>query len=76
MVRSEIITDDTEGFPLDGEGPVREVTVSALSMEQYAVTNQQFAEFADSTGYRTDAEKFGNSFVFHLFLEELSKRQI
>ena len=28
------------------------------------VTNGQFAEFADATGYETDAEKFGWSFVF------------
>ncbi|MGZ7445270.1 formylglycine-generating enzyme family protein [Paenibacillus sp. TH7-28] len=61
-------TDDKEGFPTDGEGPVREVTVSPFYIDSYAVTNRQFSEFVRATGYRTDAEKFGNSFVFHLFL--------
>ncbi|MCM3701116.1 formylglycine-generating enzyme family protein [Paenibacillus macerans] len=61
-------TDDKEGFPSDGEGPVREVTVSPFYIDSYAVTNRQFSEFVRATGYRTDAEKFGNSFVFHLFL--------
>lgn len=30
-----------------------------------AVTNAQFAAFVSETGYQTDAEKFGWSFVFH-----------
>ena len=57
-------TDYPDGFPADGEGPVREVFVDAFSIDRYPVTNERFAEFVRATGYRTDAERFGWSFVF------------
>ncbi|HUQ91647.1 MAG TPA: formylglycine-generating enzyme family protein [Bryobacteraceae bacterium] len=57
-------TDDQEGFPADGEGPIREVTVNPFYIDTYPVTNEQFREFVDATGYRTEAERFGWSFVF------------
>ena len=61
-------TDDDAGFPEDGEGPVREVFVSPFAIDRHSVTNGQFAEFVDETGYRTEAEQFGWSFVFSLFV--------
>jgi len=61
-------TDVADGFPEDDEGPVREVAVGAFAIDPYAVTNERFAEFADATGYRTDAERFGWSYVFAKFL--------
>ena len=51
-------------FPADGEGPVRRVTLGAFCIAKYAVTNEQFAEFVRKAGYRTEAERFGWSFVF------------
>jgi len=60
--------DDEVGFPDDGEGPVREVTLSSFAIDRYSVTNQQFAEFIADTGYVTEAEQFGWSFVFALFV--------
>ncbi len=57
-------TDDLDGFPADGEGPVRAVSVRPFYIDQFAVSNEQFAAFVDVTGYRTDAEGFGWSFVF------------
>ncbi|HEV2280530.1 MAG TPA: formylglycine-generating enzyme family protein [Acidobacteriaceae bacterium] len=57
-------TDYTDGFPADGEGPVREVFLDAFSIDRYPVTNERFAGFVRATGYRTDAERFGWSFVF------------
>lgn len=57
-------TDYDKGFRADGEGPVRKVTVSPFQMDACAVTNKEFAAFADAMGYRTDAERFGWSFVF------------
>lgn len=57
-------TDSDVGFPRDGEGPVREVTLDAFYMDACPVTNQQFHEFVRATGYRTEAERFGWSFVF------------
>lgn len=58
-------TDDREGFPEDGEGPVREVTVDPFHIDATTVTNQQFRAFIETTGYQTDAERFGWSFVFY-----------
>jgi sulfatase modifying factor 1 len=55
-------------FPADGEGPVREVTVSPFAISAHAVTNEQFAAFVSATGYRTDAERAGSSFVFADFV--------
>jgi sulfatase modifying factor 1 len=55
-------------FPGDGEGPVREVTVSPFAIAAHAVTNEQFAAFVHATGYRTDAERTGSSFVFAGFI--------
>jgi sulfatase modifying factor 1 len=61
-------TDDVDGFPEDEEGPVREVTVAPFAIDAYCVSNTRFAEFVDATGYRTEAEKFGWSYVFAKFL--------
>ncbi|MEY8749752.1 formylglycine-generating enzyme family protein [Alkalicoccobacillus gibsonii] len=63
-------TEDQEGFPADGEGPVREVSISPFYIDSYAVTNDEFSEFIKETGYVTESESFGWSFVFHLFLRE------
>ena len=70
-------TDSAEGFPNDGEGPVREVTVDSFYIDRYAVTNRQFAEFAAKTGYRTESERYGWSFVFHKHIPpELYRRLV
>lgn len=58
-------TDDKEGFPDDGEGPVREVSLDAFSIEATTVTNGQFEAFIKATDYKTDAERYGWSFVFY-----------
>lgn len=58
-------TEDKEGFPADGEGPVREVTIDAFHIDRYQVTNDRFREFVRATGYESEAEQFGWSFVFH-----------
>jgi sulfatase modifying factor 1 len=51
-------------YPLDGEGPVHDIELATFRIDRYAVSNQQFAEFVEATGWQTDAEKFGWSFVF------------
>jgi len=56
--------EDDDAFPDDGEGPVRDVTVKPFFIDRTSVTNTQFAAFVDATGYVTDSEKFGWSFVF------------
>lgn len=52
------------GFPQDGEGPIRPVVLSPFEIDAFPVTSQDFAAFVTETGYRTDAERFGWSFVF------------
>lgn len=52
------------------EWPVREVEVEAFRIAACAVTNAEFAQFVAATGYRTEAESFGSSFVFAGFLPD------
>uniref|UniRef100_A0A672N3K3 Sulfatase modifying factor 1 n=1 Tax=Sinocyclocheilus grahami TaxID=75366 RepID=A0A672N3K3_SINGR len=58
-------TDDP-GIPQDGEGPQR----------RHEVTNQQFQHFTNQTGYITEAERFGDSFVFEGLLSEEVKNTL
>lgn len=39
------------------EGPAREVTVDGFWIQRHQVTNAQFADFVEATGYRTVAER-------------------
>jgi formylglycine-generating enzyme len=57
-------TDEAQGYPGDGEGPVRPVRVSPFWIDDTAVPNAHFAEFVEASGYVTEAERFGWSFVF------------
>lgn len=57
-------TDYPHGFAADGEGPVRPVVVRPFRIDAVPVTNGEFARFVEQTGYRTEAERFGWSFVF------------
>jgi formylglycine-generating enzyme required for sulfatase activity len=57
-------SEDAFAYPADGEGPLREVDVSAFWIDRCAVTNARFGRFVDETGYVTEAERFGWSFVF------------
>ncbi|NRB04469.1 MAG: formylglycine-generating enzyme family protein [Rhodobacteraceae bacterium] len=54
----------TEHIPDDGEGPLKKLRHKAFRMAETTVTNAEFQEFIDATGYVTEAEKFGWSFVF------------
>jgi formylglycine-generating enzyme required for sulfatase activity len=56
-------------LPIDGEGPVRFVRVKPFLIGETAVTNAEFAEFVAATGFVTEAERFGWSFVFHHYVE-------
>jgi len=60
----------TPVFAVDGEAPLREVKVRPFAIDPYTVTNDWFSEFIADTGYLTEAERFGWSFVFHALLPE------
>ena len=53
-----------DGFPADGEGPIREVSLSGFAIDLCAVSIDDFAAFVEDSGYVTEAEHFGWSFVF------------
>ncbi|MGO1058498.1 formylglycine-generating enzyme family protein [Planococcus sp. FY231025] len=61
-------SDSGEGHPADFEDPVRNRRVDPFYMDSMAVTNEEFGQFVKETGYRTEAERFGWSFVFYQFL--------
>ncbi|MBM3934561.1 MAG: formylglycine-generating enzyme family protein [SAR202 cluster bacterium] len=67
---------DRDGHPADGEGPVRKVTVKPFYIDVASVTNEQFAEFVKATGYVTEAERFGWSYVFHLFVSNETRKAV
>ena len=52
----------SEGMPQ--EQPVHQVEVRAFRMDKHPVTVKEFRRFIEQTGYKTDAEKFGDSGVF------------
>lgn len=58
-----------EGYHGDGEAPAHEVEVGPFSIDATCVTVAGFARFVGATGYRTEAERFGNSAVFHLAVQ-------
>jgi formylglycine-generating enzyme required for sulfatase activity len=63
-------------YAADGEGPVREVTVSEFQIDAYAVTNAQYAAFVAATDHRTDAEKYGWSYVFDDHIRADARRHV
>lgn len=54
----------------DGESPARSTRLKPFRMDRTAVTNTRFAAFIAATGYVTEAERFGWSFVFFDMLPE------
>jgi formylglycine-generating enzyme required for sulfatase activity len=55
--------------PGDGEVPLHDVELGAFEIDATTVTNDDFARFVASTGYRTEAETWGFSAVFHLAVD-------
>ena len=53
---------------VDSESPIRKIKVGDFLIDNTAVTNQRFAEFIEATGYQTDAERLGWSYVFYYHL--------
>ena len=62
--------------PQDGEGPARKVEISDFYMDMYEVSNAEFANFVKETGYVTEAEKFGDSFVLEMLLSNEVQSEI
>ncbi|KAM3914415.1 formylglycine-generating enzyme [Leptodactylus fuscus] len=67
---------DEPGIPQDGEGPARRVHIDSFYMDKYEVSNAEFEKFVAATGYVTEAETFGDSFVFEGLISEEVKSSI
>ncbi|KAJ8257899.1 hypothetical protein GJAV_G00190930 [Gymnothorax javanicus] len=63
-------------IPQDGEGPQRKVHLEQFYMDIHEVSNYEFQKFVNATNFVTEAEKFGDSFVFEGILSEAVKSQI
>ena len=64
------IGTDRPVFEVDEEAPYRGIKLKPFWIDATTVTNAQFAEFVAQTGYKTEAETLGNSFVFAAFLAD------
>jgi serine/threonine-protein kinase len=60
----EFTMGSPEGEGEDDEHPQRTVYLDAFYISQYPVTNEQFSQFVDAVGYRTDAEKAGSGWIW------------
>lgn len=60
----EMGDDSPLSYPADGESPVKTVVVNDFDIASFAVTNVEFNAFVEDTGFVTDAERIGWSFVF------------
>ena len=69
-------SEDDDARSEDGEGPLRTVAVESFLMEATAPTNEQFSRFVDETGYTTQAETYGWSYVFKNFLPVRTRRKL
>lgn len=65
-----------EGFPRDGEDPIRDVVVKPFYIDKFTVTNEKFTEFVKATDYKTEAELFGWSFVFSSFISDKTAKRV
>jgi len=69
-------SEDADAWLADGEGPLREVTLSPFRIAATAVSNAQFGAFIAASDYRTEAERFGWSYVFQGLLPESTRRRL
>jgi len=60
----------------DGESPSRTVYLDDYFIDKYEVSNLEFKKFVEIMGYQTEAEIFGDSFVFQLFLSKTTLKSI
>ncbi|CAI5767498.1 Hypothetical predicted protein [Podarcis lilfordi] len=67
---------DEPAIQQDGESPARRVHIDHFFMDRYEVSNAEFEKFVNATGYLTEAERFGDSFVFEGVLSEQVKTGI
>lgn len=62
-------------FPTDFEGPARNVTVASFYLDKYEISNDNYQDFIAKSKYKTEAEIFGDSFMFDMFLSNADKEK-
>jgi sulfatase modifying factor 1 len=70
-----LIGTNEQVFVADKEGPEREVYIKQFYIDKYEVSNEEFQKFVTATDYKTEAETFGDSFVFKIFLDEKTQKE-
>lgn len=58
----KITIGSTDGLP--NEGPTFEMEIAPFYLDKNLITVAEFKEFITKTGYKTEAEKFGDSGIF------------
>lgn len=71
----QVGTDDI-AIESDQEGPKRIVKLNSFYLDKYEVSNKDFATFVNKTKYKSEAEQFGDSFVFSTFLNSTFKEEL
>lgn len=71
-----IVGTDEPQFHEDRESPEKEVYLKEFYMDKYEVSNKKYAEFVKSTKYETEAEKFGDSFLFKSLLSKEQQNEL
>lgn len=67
---------DKPVFLADGEGPPRKVKVQDFYLDVHEVSNTEFELFCNETKHRTEAESFGDSFVFDPLISEETRKTL
>lgn len=62
-------------FQTDREAPERNVLLEEFFIDKYEVSNAEFSKFVTDTNYVTEAETFGDSFVFKGFISDDVRQQ-
>ena len=72
LIKGGVFTMGTDKpvFAADGEGPSRQVQVSAFYIDRYEVSNKEFEKFVEDTQYVTETESFEFSFVLSNLISE------
>lgn len=63
-------------IPDDGEGIIRWASLRPFAVETQCVTVSRFAVFVSETGYRTEAERIGWSYVFRGLLSDPDRADV
>ena len=75
---SFVMGDNSEGRdnPLNSSLNTRSATVKPFAMDIFPVTNEHFRKFVRAKKFKSEAERFGWSFVFHDFVPEKIRKTI